>query len=264
MPDAPLILALVHTPALHDAIERHSDGFRVEWSFEALGYEKANEKGRPQVAGVAELNPALIVIELDRPTDWLPSVHADPATRRIPIIGLAADADDSAKQRADAAHVNIVMTPEAFSSALPDVLAQYARVPASAEGLETGCAEPLPALVLKGIHEFNHHKFFECHETLEEAWNHERGPVREVYRAILQVGIAYYQIERKNYWGAHKMFLRVRQWFAPLPDHCQGIDIAQLRADSAAARDHLEALGPERIAEFDRSFLKPLHYQEPS
>ncbi len=87
------------------------------------------------------------------------------------------------------------------------------------------------------------------------------GPVRDLYRAILQVAIAYYQIERGNYWGAHKLFLRVLQWFAPLPDRCQGIDVARLRADAAAARAHLEALGPERIAEFDRSLFKPVVYE---
>jgi len=51
------------------------------------------------------------------------------------------------------------------------------------------------------------------------------GPVRELYRAILQVGIAYYQIERGNHRGALKMLLRSVQWLAMLPDRCQGIDV---------------------------------------
>jgi hypothetical protein len=48
----------------------------------------------------------------------------------------------------------------------------------------------------------------------------------EVYRAVLQVAVAYFQIERGNYNGAAKMFLRLRQWIDPLPDYCRGIDIA--------------------------------------
>jgi hypothetical protein len=77
----------------------------------------------------------------------------------------------------------------------------------------------------------------------------------------LQVGIAYYQIQRKNYAGARKLFLRTLQWFAPLPDYCLGIDVAQLQADALAARTHLEALGPERIAEFDQALFKPVRYE---
>ena len=57
------------------------------------------------------------------------------------------------------------------------------------------------------------------------------------------------------------MFLRMLQWFAPLPDRCQGIEVARLREDAATARAHLEALGPERISEFDRTLLKPVIYE---
>jgi hypothetical protein len=54
------------------------------------------------------------------------------------------------------------------------------------------------------------------------------------------------------------MFLRLRQWLDPLPDVCRGINVVQLRADALAAREALEALGPEHIAEFDRAYFKPV------
>jgi predicted metal-dependent hydrolase len=125
------------------------------------------------------------------------------------------------------------------------------------------CDDVPPPLVLKGLREFNAGEYFECHETLETAWRAEPGPVRDLYRAVLQVGLGYYQIGRGNYTGARKMFLRAERWFANLPDSCQGIDVARLRADAAAARAHLEALGPARITQFDRSLLKPVHYENP-
>ncbi len=254
-----VILVLVNTPALRDAIAKNAAGFEIRWSMDALGHEKTGEPGRREVAGIAELLPALIVIELDRPADWLSAVRSDPATRRIPVIAIAAD--EAAEKRAMLAKVNAVLTPEAFIRELPGILPEYARVFKAADALNAQCQGSPPPLVRKGLHEFNSHRYFEAHEILEEAWNKETGPVRELYRAILQVGIAYYQIERRNYWGAHKMFLRMRQWFAPLPDYCQGIDVARLRADVLAAREHLEALGPERIAEFDHSLLKPVLYE---
>jgi predicted metal-dependent hydrolase len=79
-----------------------------------------------------------------------------------------------------------------------------------------------------------------------------------MYQGILQVGVAYLQIERKNYIGARKLFLRAWQYLNVLPDICQGVDIAQLRADAQAARDALEQLGPERIAAFPRALMAPI------
>ena len=83
----------------------------------------------------------------------------------------------------------------------------------------------------------------------------DSGPGRDLYRGILQVGIAYYQIEQGNYRGAVKMLLRVRQWLDPLPAVCRGVDVAGLRADVERVYQALTALGPERIASFDRALL---------
>jgi predicted metal-dependent hydrolase len=260
MAEAPLLLALVHTPALRDALAHNAAGFDVRWSFEESEGGKAGEKGPWQIGGIAALHPVLIVIELDRPCDWLPQVRSDSATRRIPIIAIAASA--AAEERAAAAQTNVILAPDDFVKALPDVLAENANIFGAAAALNAQCREAPSPLVLKGLREFNAHDFYECHETLETAWRKETGPVRELYRAILQIGIAYYQIERGNYWGAYKMFLRTLQWFEPLPDRCQGIDVARLRADADAARAHLESLGPDRIAEFDRALIKPVVYEE--
>jgi hypothetical protein len=72
------------------------------------------------------------------------------------------------------------------------------------------------------------------------------------------VAVAYLQIERGNYNGALKMFLRMRQWLDPLPAVCRGVDVAQLRRDARTARQALEALGPGRIHEFERGLFKPV------
>ncbi|MCC7448258.1 MAG: DUF309 domain-containing protein [Anaerolineae bacterium] len=254
------LLLLVHTPALRDAIaaKLHADEFAIHWSFERVGREKYGETARREIAGIAELQPALIVIELDEPVEWLGRVRSDPATRRIPVIAIADQ--DRAKAFADSVGIDTVFTSEGFIAALPDVIREHLRADPTAE-LRDQCDSPLSDAVIKGLHEFNAREYFEAHETLEQAWMAESGPVRELYRVILQVGIAYYQIARGNYWGAHKMFLRTVQWFAPLPDACQGINVAQLKADASAAHAHLEALGPERINEFDRSLLKPIIYE---
>lgn len=252
------LLVLVHTSDIGEAIAANAGDFEISWSLDLKEYEKGREQ--IVVAQIADLHPALIIIELDTPHPWLSAVHSDPATRRIPIIAIASD--DSARRRAGEAIVNLVYTPQEFVAALPDVITTNARLFNQQDALAVQCQDSPSEQVLKGLHEFNQQEYFECHETLEAAWNAETGPVRELYRAILQIGIAYYQIQRRNYQGAHKMFLRSVQWFAPLPDRCQGIDVARLRADADVVRAQLEALGPERIGEFDMSLLKPIIYEE--
>ena len=86
----------------------------------------------------------------------------------------------------------------------------------------------------------------------------DQGAGRDLYRGILQVGIAYYQIEQGNYRGAVKMLLRVRQWLAPLPPVCRGVDVAALRDDVERAYSALMTLGPDRVEDFDRQLFKPV------
>jgi hypothetical protein len=86
--------------------------------------------------------------------------------------------------------------------------------------------------------------------------------VRDLYRAVLQVGVAYYQIQRGNYRGALKMLQRSVQWLVVLPDRCQGINIARLREDSFRVRAELERLGEMRFSEFDHSLLRGVEWVE--
>lgn len=215
--------------------------------------------GRALVARLAELQPHLIIVELDGAATWLSQTRSDPATRRLPTLALGSD--QAAATRAAALRIPLY-TPEAFARDAAAIISAHARAAVDEHAIQAQCAEPLPPLVLRGLEEFNRGDFYECHETLEEAWMAETRPIRDLYRAILQISVAYYHITRGNYNGAQKMFLRAVQWFTPLPDQCMGIDVAALRADVLAVRQHLQALGAENIAQFDRSLLKPIRYRE--
>ena len=116
----------------------------------------------------------------------------------------------------------------------------------------------LHPLAIKGIQFFNNHQYFEAHEELELAWREERGAVRDLYRAILQVGLGYYHILRGNYRGAVKMFQRCSNWLDPYPSTCRGLDVDQLRADYRRAEAELLRLGPDHIAEFNPVLMRPL------
>jgi len=208
--------------------------------------------------------PVLIVFDLGNKaipwSDWIALLTSAPATRRIPVVCYGSHIETANLQAAKDAGARSVLARSRFFSDLPNVIAKNART-VDMNGLRTSCNQPLSAEAQRGLEEFNRRAYFEAHEALEAAWMAEDSPGREVYQAILQVAVAYFQIERGNYKGAAKMFLRLRQWIDPLPDTCRGIDIARLRADAKVAHQALIALGPENIADFDRSLLRPVSYQ---
>ena len=115
-----------------------------------------------------------------------------------------------------------------------------------------GWDAPLGELARHGIVEFNRGEYFEQHELLEQAWLAEARPVREMYQGILQVGVAFLQIQRANWAGAIKMFRRGLPRLRTLPPVCQGVHIAEFRAAAGAIHQEIAALGAARLGEFDR------------
>lgn len=85
-------------------------------------------------------------------------------------------------------------------------------------------------------------------------------PERDLYQGILQIGLAYYQINRGNYRGSLKMFRRGQGNLAALGEFLLGVDVAQLRADALAVEEELRRLGPDAIGKLDKSRLKPVPY----
>jgi len=278
MSQPPLILGLVSDLFFIAPIENavQALGGRVQWiergeqlepetsalpaNFGRTG-EPLSGRGSVFIARVVEWQPALVIVELASRAipwpEWIAALKSSAATRRIPVIAFGPHTDLDLRARAIDVGCDAVIAKSRFLSALPELIEKYARV-IDAAALSDDCAGALSALAQQGIALFNQQEYFEAHEVLEHAWNEESGPVRELYRGILQVAVAYLQIERHNYNGALKMFLRLRQWLDPLPDKCRGVDVAQLRADALAAREELERLGAERIGEFDRALFRPL------
>lgn len=129
------------------------------------------------------------------------------------------------------------------------------------EPLADACSAALHPQALEGLELFNAGEYFEAHEALENAWRDEKGPIRDLYRGILQVGVGYHHILGGNYTGAVKMFQRCRQWLDPFPDFCCGIDLRTFRQDFERVEQVLLKLGPGQINSIDRSLFKPIQYQ---
>ncbi len=213
------------------------------------------------------LMPALIdrraaLILLDGAQDsWQALILAcksSAATRRIPLCFASDDA--ASRGTAIDCGADLALSWQELHSSFSGIVTTYARIPdpARQRQLECECGAGLPPLALQGIKQFNRGAYYQQHDLFEALWMATAGPVRDLYRAILQIGVAYYQVERGNYRGALKMLQRSVQWLNPLPDVCQSLHVAQLRRDSYAVRAELQRLGPKRMAEFDRALLKPL------
>ena len=113
------------------------------------------------------------------------------------------------------------------------------------------CDEPPPPGLLEGIAQFNRGEFFEQHETLELLWRAERRDIRYLYQGILQIGVAFHHLRRLNHHGTVHMLTRGPRYLAPFTPCCQGLDVASLLRDAAAALREVERLGPSRLDEFD-------------
>lgn len=247
-----IVLAGMPAPWMQTIRARLADSFECQpWDARA-GY----------VAHLADSLAALILVDGADPDwrYWTTTPKASPATRRIPVLLVA----DAPALRADAllAGADLALPVAEVLRDPARLAADYARLLdlARMEALDCACADPLPPLALEGITQFNAGQYYRQHDLFEALWVQTEGPVRDLYRAILQVGVAYYQIERGNYRGALKMLLRSVQWLLALPDVCQGVDVKALRTDSARVRAELERLGEARMAEFDRALIQPVKW----
>ena len=119
------------------------------------------------------------------------------------------------------------------------------------------CEGKLHPLAKIGLIYFDQGEYWKAHEALEEAWKKEPGQIRHLYRGILQVGVAYLHIRRGNYEGAMKLYQRSKYWLDPFPKVCRGVDVGRLQSDLEAVIAEIKRLGPDKIAQFDTSLLKP-------
>jgi predicted metal-dependent hydrolase len=249
----PVIVGFLEPTLLTEVMRRLADQYRVV-TYPDLALPN------DLIRVLADDQAALILIQ---PTDeaWLARISTaktSPATRRIPVIAISEDDEecrDAALSGADRC-----ISPEELLASLETLVAETARVISAEqyEAIQASCEDELPEQAQLAVEMFNQGQYYKQHDLFEALWMQTEGPIRDLYRAILQVGIAYYQITRGNERGAMKMLLRSLQWLALLPDECQGVDIRQLKTDVAEVRMALEARQIYAPSPFDVKLLKPV------
>jgi len=188
--------------------------------------------------------------------DFVLACKTNAAIRRMPICLVS---DDSASRRAALlAGAELALDWTQLDTELVQTIETVARVlpPVQRRQLDCECQQPLPQLAQDALELFQNGEYYRQHDLLEELWMATDGPVRDLYRGVLQVGIAYYHLQRGKPHAALKMLQRSVQWLQPLPEQCQGIDVAQLRRDSATLRATLQGEAGAPLEQL----LKPPRY----
>ena len=206
--------------------------------------------------------PVLALVDLQTPGDWALAItrcKMRPQSRQIPLYAFGSHVDVAILQAARKAGADHAWARSKLMAELVTVVQQHLYPPI--QYLE-GWDDHLSDLARTGLLEFNQGEYFEQHEHLEKAWLAEPRPIRVMYQGILQIGVAFLQIERGNWMGALKMFRRGLPRLRALPPVCQGINIAALRAAATAIHADVTALGPDRLAEFDQGRFPQIEFHE--
>jgi CheY-like chemotaxis protein len=206
--------------------------------------------------------PVLTLVDLNLPGDWAAAIHRcklRPHTRQVPIYAYGSHVDTAALASARRAGADHAWARSKMMAELPNVVARHLHPPVL---YLDGWDEPLPPEAVIGVREFNARHYFEQHEHFEHAWMDEPRAIRDLYQGVLQVGVAFYQIELGNWAGALKMFRRGLPRLRTLPPVCQGIDVASLRTVAEQIHREVTELGPARLSEFDQARFPKLRMVE--
>lgn len=207
------------------------------------------------VAAVDRFFPVLALLDLNTPGDWEFAIRRcklRPHTAQTPIVAFGSHVEADTLKRARQAGADHAWARSKLMGDLVSLVQRHVTPPVI---YPEGWDAPLSDFARHGVEEFNAGAYFEQHEWFEKAWLAEPRPIREMYQGILQVGVAFLQIERGNWAGAIKLLRRGLPRLRSLPPVCQGLDIAALRAAAESIHAELVALGAERMGEFDRDKL---------
>ena len=187
--------------------------------------------------------------------EWVSAAKDNPASEHVPIIAFGSHTDTAQRDRWLAAGVDRYLARSNFVDGLSEFIAAAVR-----DTTADPCSEPLTEGVVRGLEEFNAGQYFEQHETLELVWRAEMRPVRDLYRGILQIGVACLQIERGNAAGAIKLIDRAMRWLQPFRPACQTVDVDRLLAEAATLRNEIERVGFDQVGRVNRGLFPKVHF----
>lgn len=237
---------------------------RLEDVVKAAGGDPVTiEEADQLVEAVARTFPVLALLDLKTPGDWEAAVRqckTKPHTRLVPIFAFGSHVDVETLQRARKAGADHAWARSKMMEELVAVVDRHVHPPV--RHLE-GCSDPPSRAAVAGLLSFNEGDYFEQHEYLELAWNEETRAVRDMYQGILQVGVAFLQMERGNRRGALKMFRRGLPKLRGLADVCQGISVGTFRTTAEQIHRKLSEQDPKEPVDAAVVFFPKVEFDNP-
>ncbi len=124
------------------------------------------------------------------------------------------------------------------------------------------CQDRATPEMIHAFEQFNRGEYWHQHETLETVWRAEADEsIRNFHKGILQVGVGFHHITRRNYRGAVKVLARGINYLKPYAPRCMGVDVQRLIDEATRVLEQVRALGPDRIDEIKIAGLPPVHYE---
>jgi CheY-like chemotaxis protein len=215
------------------------------------------------VEAVDRYFPVLALVDLKTPGDWATAIQRSkmrPHTRAVPIYAFGSHVEVEVLKQARQAGADHAWARSRMMEEVVDIVGRHLDPPRrQIEGAE----DPLSRYAVAGLLEFNRGEFFEQHEYLELAWMEEKRPIRDLYQGILQVGVAFLQIQRNNWPGAIKMFRRGLPRLRDLPAVCQGIELETFYHQAAVIHGEISQGGPSSIESFDSARFPQIQFKNP-
>jgi CheY-like chemotaxis protein len=224
---------------------------KLENGLSRLGYQPLFATNETNLTDALRHAPVLVIVDLfSRGFDWEALLRLmkgeGKKARHVPVLGFGPHVDLELREKALLAGCDAVVGRGAIADQLPQLIKKHKWLVDRHR-----CQETPPPRLREGIELFNREQFFDCHEVLEDAWNDEPDPVRIMYQGILQIGVACYHIQHKNWRGAMKVLQRGTPKIRRFAPACMGINLDKLLTDVDAIRRELVRLGPDWQGDFD-------------
>ncbi|MEH2111258.1 DUF309 domain-containing protein [Nostoc sp.] len=112
-------------------------------------------------------------------------------------------------------------------------------------------SETIPQEFWQGVEQFNSGQFYACHDTLEALWIEAGEPEKSFYQGILQIAVALYHLENRNWRGAVILLGEGSNRLRRYPSIYSGVDVDELLSQSAVLLTTLQQIGQDLIASGD-------------
>ncbi len=108
-------------------------------------------------------------------------------------------------------------------------------------------SETIPQEFWQGVEQFNSGQFYACHDTLEALWMEAGEPEKTFYQGILQIAVALYHLENRNWRGAVILLGEGGNRLRRYPSSYGGVDVDELLSQSAVLLTTLQQIGTDKI-----------------